>query len=175
MKLSRHSAAVALLAACLGGSCATAFAAGQPDAPGERGPDGGRGHDFGESRPGAPGLDRPFPHGAPMHGVLGHLRRLDLSEAQQDKLFAITYAAAPRQREQEKAERKAHEALRALGGGATFDEAKAGAAARALGQAIADGALLRARLESQVLAVLTAEQRAQLHDDRPRGRPETAE
>jgi Spy/CpxP family protein refolding chaperone len=179
MKLSRHSALAALLAACVSASCATAVAAGQSGAPGggqgapgatdprgERGPDHGRGHDFGVSGPGAPGPDAP-----PFHGLLGRLRYLNLSEAQQDKVFAITYAAAPRQREQEKAQRKAYEALRAIGGSTQFDEARADAAARDLGQAIANGALLRARLESQVLAVLTPEQREQLRKGRPPGPP----
>lgn len=146
---------------------------------------------FGKSRPGVPGLDGPTPagpphdgppHDGPPHegpphgpggfGPFGHLHRLRLSEAQQDQLFAIMHAAAPRQRTQAKAERKAHEALRTLGAAPQFDEARANAAARELGQAIADGALLRARLESQVLAVLTPEQRQQLRRERPPGPPD---
>jgi len=170
MKISRHFAGAALLASLLTGlftgliaPCANAAeladSAGQAAAaPGDDGPR----HGFGAPGPGAPGPDAP-----PFHRVLHGLHRLQLSEAQQDKLFAITHAAAPRQRDQDKAERKAHEALQALGGSATFDEARAGAAARDLGQAIANGALLRARMESQVLAVLTPEQRAQLREHRP--------
>jgi protein CpxP len=203
---SRHSAAAALLAACVAANCANAaFAAGQADAPGGAGPAadadaGGRGpdqrhgplgergqedgpqHGFGGSRPGAPGLDGPSPSGSGPHempprgpggfGLFGRLHHLRLSEAQQDKLFAIMHAAAPQQRNQQKAERKAHEALRALGNSAQFDEARAKAAARELGQAVADGALLRARLESQVLAMLTPEQREQLRRERPPGPPE---
>ncbi|TQK11278.1 Spy/CpxP family protein refolding chaperone [Herbaspirillum sp. SJZ107] len=138
-------------------------------------------HSFGKSRPGAPGLDGPTPagppHDDPLHGpggfgLFGRLHRLHLSEAQQDQLFAIMHAAAPRQRMQAKAERKAHEALRTLGAAPQFDEARANAAARELGQAVADGALLRARLESQVLAVLTPEQRQQLRRERPPGPPD---
>jgi protein CpxP len=133
------------------------------------GPDGGPHHGFGASGPGAPGPDAP-----PPHSIFGRLHRLDLSEAQQDKLFAITHAAAPKERDLDKAARKAHEALRTLGAAVPFDEARANAAARDLGQAIAGGALLRARLESQVLAVLTPAQREQLRTERgpgPRGRP----
>jgi protein CpxP len=173
MKFSRHFAGAALLAA-LSAPCAhaahaayTADGADAADAAGRSaalpGGDGPR-HGFGAPGPGAPGPDAP-----PFHSVLHALHRLDLSEAQQDKLFAITHAAAPRQREQEKAERKAHEALLALGASASFDEARAGAAARDLGQAIANGALLRARIESQVLALLTPEQREQLRAHRPPG------
>lgn len=158
---------------------------GAPGGPGEEGPgadergpgEGPRHHGFCPSGPGAPGPATPFAGGpfaggpfagAPFSpGPLGHLRHLDLSEAQQDKLFAIMHAAAPQQRAQMKAERKAHEALRALGGSPRFDEAKANAAARDLGQAIAAGAVLRARIESQVLALLTPEQREQMQRHRP--------
>jgi protein CpxP len=141
------------------------------------GPEDGAQQGFGGSRPGAPGLDGPMPHDTPRHGpagfgLFGQLHRLHLSEAQEDKLFALTHAAAPEQRDQEKAERKAHEALRALGAAPQFDEARAGAAARALGQAIANRVLLQARLQAQVLAVLTPEQRARLRQDRPPGPPQ---
>jgi protein CpxP len=191
MTLSRRflhrTAASALLAACVAATCAdAAFAAAQAGAPAgaEAGPGNGPQQGFGGSRPGAPGLDGPNPHDMPAHdgpgrdrpphgpggfGLFGRLHRLDLSEAQEDKLFALTHAAAPQQRNQEKAERSAHDKLRALGGSERFDEARANAAARELGQAIANGVLLRARLESQVLAVLTPEQREQLRQDRPPG------
>jgi protein CpxP len=151
------------------------------------GPENGAQQGFGGARPGAPGLDgpippaplpcEPLPHDMPRpgpggFGLFGQLHRLHLSEAQEDKLFALTHAAAPQQRNQEKAERKAHEALRDLGAAPQFDEARAGAAARALGQAIANRVLLQARLQAQVLAVLTPEQRARLRQDRPPGPPQ---
>jgi Spy/CpxP family protein refolding chaperone len=176
MKFTRQSAAAALFAASFAAFFATSAAAnGETEArrpaaaeraEADRGPGQGP-HGFGGSGPGAPGPDAPFGRGP--KGQLGHLRHLDLSEAQQDKLFAITYAAEPQRRAQEKAERKAQETLRALGSSGQFDEAKANAAARDLGQAIAAGALLQARVESQVLAVLTAEQREQLRKSRPPG------
>jgi protein CpxP len=184
MTFSRHVAA-ATLAAALAATFAAAqpaFAAGQaagPDAAhaleagggeeGRRGLEDGARHGFGASGPGAPGPDAP-----PPRSIFGRLHRLDLSEAQQDKLFAITHAAAPKERDQDKAEHKAREALRALGAAPQFDEARAAAAARQLGQAVADGALLRVRLEAQVLAMLTPEQRASLrpeHPPGPHGRP----
>jgi Spy/CpxP family protein refolding chaperone len=99
----------------------------------------------------------------PLHG-------LKLSDAQQDKLFAIMHAQAPEHREHEKAIRKAHEALHELGRADKFDDAKAGALARDLGQAVAADALLRTRTEAQALAVLTPEQRDQLRQRRMRGR-----
>jgi Spy/CpxP family protein refolding chaperone len=164
MNLTRKSLAAALLAAC----CVNSFAAqseapppdaGQrPDGPGGRGPHPGFEH-HGQRGQGGPGA-----HGGP---GFGRFRDLGLSEAQQDKLFAIEHAAAPQRRQQDKAIRHAHEALRALRDAAQFDEAKAGAAARELGQAVAAEALLEARLHAQVLAVLSPEQREQLRQRRP--------
>lgn len=173
MKRISLSAAAALLAACLATSCALPAFAAEPDAPpaaGQPGPDGedhgdhhggpGR-HGFGDHGPGAPGPDMPF---GPMP-----LHRLKLSEAQQDKLFAIMHAQAPQRREHEKTIRKAHEALRELSHADKFDDAQAGSLSRDLGQAVAADALLRARTEAQVLAVLTPEQREQLRQHRMRG------
>jgi Spy/CpxP family protein refolding chaperone len=132
-----------------------------------RGP-GGSGHGSGrEFGPGiGHGMGRGFGHGF-RHGI-GHLRGgLRLTEAQQDKLFAIEHGAAPQRRQQQKALRHAHEALRALRDADRFDEARAGGVSRELGQAIAAEALLEARLHAQVLAVLTPEQREQLRKRRP--------
>lgn len=109
----------------------------------------------------------PFPPFGPgPHGGAPFLRGLDLSEAQQDRVFAILHAQAPRRRELEKAERKAGQALRELARAPQFDEARAAASAQALGQAIADQELLRLRIDAQLKALLTPEQRARL--DRPR-------
>jgi Spy/CpxP family protein refolding chaperone len=95
-----------------------------------------------------------------MHeGGMPFLHGVQLSETQQDRVFAIMHAQAPTQRELEKKIRVAHEALRSAGGAAQFDEAGASAQAQALGQAVAAEALLRARTEAQVYAVLTPEQR----------------
>jgi Spy/CpxP family protein refolding chaperone len=99
----------------------------------------------------------------------GRMHGLKLSEAQQDKLFAIMHAQAPQRREHEKAIRKAHEALRELGHADKFDDAKAAALSRDLGQAVAAEALLQARTEAQALAVLTPEQREQLRQRRQHG------
>jgi Spy/CpxP family protein refolding chaperone len=92
---------------------------------------------------------------------------LQLSEAQQDKLFAIEHAAAPQRRQLEKAVRRAHESLRALRDASQFDEARAGAAAREFGQAVAAKELLEARAHAQAIALLTPEQREQLRQRRP--------
>jgi Spy/CpxP family protein refolding chaperone len=150
MNLMRKSMTAALLAAC----CASTFAAGQAEAP----PDAGQ--------PAGHGPDRSFDHGR-NHGRGHFLGGLQLSEAQQDKLFAIEHAAAPQRRQQGKAIRRAHEAMADVREAAQFDEAKANAASRELGQAVAAEALLEARVHAQVLALLTPEQREQLRQRRP--------
>ncbi len=152
MKFTSLSAAAALLAACL--VATPAFATGEPDAPpaaGRHGPDVDH-----ERGPGMP---------------LGHvpLHRLKLTEAQQDKVFAIMHAQAPQRRDNDKAVRKAHDALRELSRADKFDDAKANALSRDLGQAVAAQALLQARTEAQIQAVLTPEQREQLRQHRMRG------
>jgi periplasmic protein CpxP/Spy len=112
----------------------------------------------------------PFPggmfHGGEMFGesndvppMLEHLR---LSEAQQDKIFAIMHAQAPQAHELGKAIRKAHQGLHELVTGANFDDAKARALADALGKAVADSTLLHARTHRQIFDVLTPEQRQEL-------------
>jgi Spy/CpxP family protein refolding chaperone len=157
MTLTRLTMAAALLAAC----CATTFAAGQADAPAPGvGPASAPEHGFGDG----PRGHGPFGRGPHGHGPFGGMQ---LSEAQQDKLFAIEHAAEPQRRQQEKAVRRAHDALRALRDAAQFDEAKAGAASREFGQAIAAKELLEARVHAQAMAVLSPEQREQLRQRRP--------
>lgn len=103
-------------------------------------------------------------------GAAPFLRGLDLSEAQQDRVFAILHEQAPKRRELEKAERKAHDALHEMTDRAQLDGAAARTQAQALGQAIAAQELLHLRTEAQLMAVLTPEQRAQLREG-AEGRP----
>jgi Spy/CpxP family protein refolding chaperone len=112
------------------------------------------------------------PDGPPPRAMPGppFLRGIELSEAQQDKVFAVTYAQAPLLREQEKIAFKAHAQLRELAASDAYDDAKAGALASTAAQAMATISLLQARLEQQLLAVLTPEQRQQARqrrDSRP--------
>ena len=173
MNTSRFSPAPALLAACLAAACAVpAVAAAASDAPpaaAQPGPgadhDHGPGHHaFGPHGPGAPGPDMPFGHMA--------LHRLNLTDAQQDKVFAIMHAAAPEHHEHDKVIRKAHEAMRDLARADRFDDAKAAAAARDLGQAVGAEALLQALTEAQLLAVLPPALRVQLRQHHMRGHEE---
>ena len=102
----------------------------------------------------------------PPPGLPPFLHGIELSEAQQDKVFAATYAQAPLLREQEKIAFKAHAQLRELAASSTYDDAKAGALANTAAQAMATISLQQARLEQQLLAVLTPEQRKQAQQRR---------
>lgn len=157
-----------MVAAMLLACCACSLAAGQADVPTpDAGLRAGPGPGVEDRGPGGHGgREGGFGHGFG-HGLRHLGRELQLSEAQRDKLFAIEHAAEPQRREQAKAVRQAHDKLRALGESAQFDEARAGAAARELGQALAAEALLGARLHAQTMAVLTPEQRERLRQRRP--------
>lgn len=115
-----------------------------------RGPGGGMMHDGHHAR-----------HGA---GMMPLLHQLDLSEAQQDKVFSIMHAQAPLMREQAKIAHKAHTELRELGFADKFDDAKARSLADAEARAHAEMALLRTRTAQQIFALLTPEQRKQALD-----------
>jgi Spy/CpxP family protein refolding chaperone len=177
MSLMRKSIAAALLAGC----CAATFAAGQAEAPlpesgqaAEHGPRSGPDSGPRSGPRSAPndGPGRGFDGGGHGHGHGRFPGGLHLSEAQQDKLFAIEHSAAPQRRLQDKAIRRAHDALREVREAAQYDESKANAAARELGQAVGAQALLAARVHAQMLAVLTPEQREQLRQQLRQRRPQ---
>ena len=112
-----------------------------------------------------PGAGPGMGHHGPGHagdGVPPFLRGIELTEAQQDKVFAATYAQEPLLHEQKKIAFKAHAQLRALAASAQYDDAQASALANTAAQATARISLEQARLEQQLLALLTPEQRAQL-------------
>jgi Spy/CpxP family protein refolding chaperone len=111
-----------------------------------------------------PPLHRPGEMGLPPFGeppLPPLLHGIKLSEAQQDQVFAILYELAPRLREQAKIAHRSGEALRALAVAPSFDEAKARALAQSEAKARAELGLLIARSDSQLLALLTPEQRQQ--------------
>ncbi|NVD97604.1 Spy/CpxP family protein refolding chaperone [Massilia sp. BJB1822] len=121
--------------------------------PGMRGPDGfAHGPGFG------PG---PGPRGEPpfLHG-------LQLSETQQDKVFAILHAQAPYLREQAKAHEKAARALHDMRLAEKYDDAAAAKQAQAAAQAMANMQLQRVRTDQKLLSLLTPEQRKQIEERR---------
>jgi protein CpxP len=101
-------------------------------------------------------------------GPHGRDRELALSEAQEQKAFAVRHAFEPVRFEQTAALRKAHEGLRALADSGQFDDVKAAAYSQAIGKAAAALALGQARADAQFLALLTPEQRERLFGDAPR-------
>ncbi len=67
-------------------------------------------------------------------GVPPHLRALNLTQDQQDKIFAITHDQAPAKYAQHKQQRETMEQLRTLAQADKFDEAKAQQLADQLGK-----------------------------------------
>jgi len=128
---------------------------------------GGPDHDGGDEGPRMHGGMPPF--GPPgMAGGVGRplfLRSVALSEAQEDKVFAILHAEKPYLRDQGKAAAKANEALREMAGADKYDDAKAASLAQAAATAMANISLQRVRTEQKLLAVLTPEQRKKLDGD----------
>lgn len=89
------------------------------------------------------------------------LRGLNLTEAQRDQVFTLLHNQAPQLREKAKAVRTSREELHALSASGSFDEAKARSLAEGAARAEAELAVMRARTESQIFALLTSEQRKQ--------------
>ena len=122
----------------------------------------------------APGQGNMPPPGPPMGAHGPHQRGpgvahgVDLTDAQDDKVFAILHAQEPKRREYTRTLHDSQEALRTLGGAEQFDDAKAASLAQAAGSALAALTLLDARTDAQVRAVLTPEQRKQSLENRPR-------
>jgi len=114
-------------------------------------------------------------HGGPGHHAMGgdmlpsHLRGLNLTEAQQDKVFEIMHGQAPVMRDKAKALRKAESDLHALATAPDYSEAKARSLADAAAKAMSEMTLARAKADRQVFEVLTLEQRKQLAEMKPAG------
>jgi Spy/CpxP family protein refolding chaperone len=92
------------------------------------------------------------------------LRGLALTEAQQDKVFAILHAQMPALRERMRELHKAREALQQAARTDRFDEARATALADAVSRATAAVELMRARSDAAIWQVLTPEQRRQVSE-----------
>jgi protein CpxP len=128
---------------------------GPRDFQGFRGPPPPRGAEFGG-----------FPGGGVGFGAPPFLAGLKLTDEQQDKVFAIVYAAAPAVRDQAKALRKAHEALHDINESPQYDENKVKSLADSAAKADSQLTVLRVRTEHEIYALLTPEQRKQLEDRR---------
>jgi Spy/CpxP family protein refolding chaperone len=106
------------------------------------------------------------PSGGDLRAPPRFLAGLHLTDDQQDKVFAILYAAAPAMREQSKALHKAHEALRDLNESPQYDERRVKGLADSAAKADSELTVLRVRTEHGIFALLTAEQRKQLDERR---------
>jgi periplasmic protein CpxP/Spy len=104
--------------------------------------------------------------GGPGFGPPPFLAGLRLTDEQQDKVFAIVYAAAPAMRDGEKALRKAHEALRDINASPEYDENRVKGLADSAAKADSQLTVLRVHTEHQIYALLTPEQKKQLEERR---------
>ena len=95
-----------------------------------------------------------------------YLRDIQLTEAQQDKIFALMHAQMPVEREKFKEASKAMDDLRRLTTSDYFSLDKARALADLHAQAMAQILLMHAELDAKVRALLTPEQRKQLDEAR---------
>jgi protein CpxP len=103
------------------------------------------------------------PHCDSMHQAMpphpGLPPGLGLSEAQEDKVFAILHAQGPLMRDKMKQIDKARKELQTLARSDRYDETRARALAEAAARATSEMALLRAGSEHQIRELLTPEQR----------------
>jgi protein CpxP len=169
MKIRRVPFRPSILAATLLLTCPLGVFAAPP--PGTDGGHDGRcpGPDFQGFRGPPPGPERgPFP-GMGLGGPPPFLAGLKLTDEQQDKVFAIVYAAAPAMRDQAKALRKAHEALRDINESPQYDENKVKELAEGAAKADSQLTVLRVRTEHEIFALLTPEQKKQLEEHRREG------
>ena len=97
-------------------------------------------------------------------GVPPHLRALNLTQEQQDKIFAIMHEQAPAKYAQHKQQRETMEAIRTLAQADTFDEAKAQQLTDQLGKLEKEKALNRLKTEARITALLTPEQRVKMRE-----------
>ena len=140
---------------------------GQP-AEGRRGPGGPGGRMGGPGGPGGIGLPG--------------LRELDLSDAQKEQIRTIQQSHRDEMQQIGERTRTAQHAIDQAASGTSVNEATIRTQSTALAAAIADGAILRAKVNAEIFNVLTAEQQQKLNElraemqermkngPRPRGR-----
>jgi len=93
-----------------------------------------------------------------------YLRDITLSEAQEDKVFAIVYAQVPIMRDNEKQKRKAMDELAGLTRAASFDEKKAQQLADKLAALTKEAVLNRTVTEYKIFSLLTPDQRSKAQE-----------
>lgn len=124
----------------------------------------------GEQGPGGPGIGRTQRGpGGPMRGPGGRggfdlpgLSQLELTDAQKEQIRATRESHRDEMRQVGERTREAQRTLDLATHTGTVDENDIRAKSTALAAAIADGAILRARVNAEILNMLTAEQKQQL-------------
>ena len=122
---------------------------------------GGHGHGQCDGGPMSMQSERGFFGGEKMPRML---RGLDLTEAQQDKVFALMHEQAPAMREKAKEMRAARIAMRDMMMSDKYDEAQVKALTERSAQAMAEMAQMRARSANEIYKLLTPEQRKTLQE-----------
>lgn len=118
-----------------------------------------------------------FPDGPPRPSFmppLTSLRGVELTEAQEDKLFSLIMTQAPAERAKAKEAFKALDELRRLANADHYDSAQARLLAETHAQAMAQLALMHADLDAKVRALLTSEQRKKADEARAKADPRFA-
>jgi Spy/CpxP family protein refolding chaperone len=108
----------------------------------------------------------PAPMGMPMPGefdpIPPYLRRVQLTDAQKDKVLEIMHRVAPTLRSKEREARRAQQELRDLALSDAYDNAKARHLADTSARTKAGVILVLADADNQIYRLLTAEQRTQI-------------
>jgi protein CpxP len=151
MMIKRVLIAAGLAAALATGTTAAAAQA-PPEAGAQAGPRGPRGF----RGPGGP-------------GDFG-LRGIELTDAQRDQVRAIVDRHRDELGQVRDKLREAHRGLAEATRAESIDEATVRARAAAIGNLMADEAILRARIHGEILPILTAEQRQTLQERRTQRR-----
>lgn len=151
--MTKRTLIAAGLAAVLAGGTAVAIA--QP-------PQGGPGMQAGRRGPGGPG--RGAPRGGPL-GDLG-LRGIDLTDAQREQVRSIMDSHKDEFQKAGTLLRDAHRAFAEAVQADAINEANIRTRSTAIANAMADEAILRAKVRAEVHGILTAEQLQQLKDRR---------
>lgn len=97
-----------------------------------------------------------------MMGMPPYLNGLDLTDVQQDKIFAITYQQMPKFRENAKQHHETMEALHQLASIEPYDDVKAQTLASTLAGLEKESILMRVRTDAKIHALLTVEQKQKL-------------
>jgi Spy/CpxP family protein refolding chaperone len=144
--MNRRSLAAAMIGAMVLTGAAVTITAQPP----QGGPGAGR---AGRMGPGGPG-------GFGLHG----LGELDLSDTQKEQIRTITQSHRDEIRQAGERVREAQRALDTSTESGTVNEADIRSKSTALAAALAEGAIVRAKVNAEILGVLTAEQQQKLRE-----------